>query len=120
MIVYRLLIVAKFIGVVVFGGGLVGRFLARDEASRRLAIHAVASPGLMLVWLAGYGLTVTLGVALTEMWIIGGLVFSLASQIALVAFGKRETSPLVIATSSIPLVVVLFLMAFRPTWSSIR
>jgi hypothetical protein len=120
VLVYRLLIVAKFVGVVVFGGGLVARFLARDAESRQRAIHAVASPGLILVWAAGYGLTVTLDVALTELWILGGLVFSLASQVALVAFGKRETSPLVIAASAVPLVVVLFFMAFRPTWSSLR
>jgi len=120
VLVYKLLIVAKFVGVAVFSGGLVARFLARDAESRRRAIHAVASPGLILVWFAGYGLTETLGVALTELWILGGLVFSLASQIALVVFGKRETSALVVSASAVPLVVVLFLMAFRPTWSSLR
>lgn len=120
MLVYRLLIVLKFLGVVVFGGGVVARFLVRDAEVRRRAIHAVASPGLILVWVAGYGLCVTLDVALTELWILGGLVFSLAAQVALVAFGKRDASPLVVAASALPIVVVLFLMAFRPTWSSIR
>lgn len=118
MTTYRLLLVLKFAGVLGYAGGLGAAFVAGAPRDRRRAVHLVASPALLLVWLAGYGLAAMLGVALTELWILGGLLLSFASLLVLIGTAGREVrTPATALAATLPLVAVLFLMAFRPTWS---
>jgi hypothetical protein len=120
MLTYRLLLVLKFVGVVLYGGGLIAGFAATVPADRKRAVHAIASPGLVLTWLAGYLLTTQLILPLTELWILGGLVLSLVSQLALVHSVSRGRRTLgAFAAAFGPLLLVLGLMVFRPTWAQV-
>ena len=117
---YRLILLFKLVGVLLYAGGLITAFAAGSLKERKRAVHAIASPGLVLTWAAGYSLTMQLHLALTELWIIGGLGLSLVSQLALVYSVSRDrrTVPALLATA-IPLFLVLALMVFRPTWSDL-
>lgn len=121
MTVYRLLLVFKFVGVCAYAGGLVASFVATTHADRKRAVHSIASPGLLATWVAGYLLTTQVNVTMTELWILGGLVLSLASQIALIRSLKSATRTVsAFAAAAVPLILVLALMVFRPTWGSLR
>jgi len=118
---YRLILLLKLVGVVAYAGGLAGAFLATAPGDRRRAVHAIASPSLFVVWITGYALTSLLGVALTELWVMGGLLLSLASLLALthsVTRGRRTVAAF--AMAAVPFVAVLGLMVFRPTWERVR
>jgi hypothetical protein len=121
MLTYQLLLLVKFVGVVIYGGGLVAAFVSSSLAERKRAVHRIASPALLVIWVAGFLLTVKLGVSLLELWIVGGLAFSFVSQGALVRSvvrDARSTSAFLFA--ALPLVIVLGLMVFRPTWEVLR
>jgi len=118
---YHLLHLLKFIGVILFGGGMVGSFVASSTADRKRLVHGVASPGLVITWLAGYLLTLQLGVPLGELWVLGGLGLSFFAHLALLRNAGREAPDLAGRLSAaVPLILVLVLMVFRPTWSSLR
>lgn len=118
---YRVLLVLKLAGVLVYAGGLTASLLASSPEQRRRAVHAVASPGLLAIWLAGYLLANHAGVALTELWVLGGLVLSLGSQMALVYRAARAEAGALSAVSSVaPVAIALVLMVFRPTWSALH
>ena len=121
MAYYRVILLIKLVGVLLYAGGLIGSFVATSLVDRKRAVHSIASPGLVITWTAGYLLTTQLHLPLTELWILGGIVLSLASQLALVysvARDRRTASALV--TSVGPLFLVLVLMVFRPTWAGLR
>ncbi|NOK16313.1 hypothetical protein [Corallococcus carmarthensis] len=121
MLIYRLLLLLKFVGVVLYGGGLVGALVATGSLERKRAVHAIASPGLVVTWTAGYLLTLQLNVALTEPWVLGGLSLSLVSQLALVAMATRERRTVVGALlAAVPFFCVLVLMIFRPRWPGVE
>jgi hypothetical protein len=117
---YRVLLLVKLVGVVVFAGGLFASFLATSLPERKRAVHNVASPGLLLVWLSGYFLTTQIGIKLTELWILAALVLSFIAQGALVHSVSRDRRTVgVFLAAFVPLVLVLALMVFRPTWASV-
>ncbi|WP_394824657.1 hypothetical protein [Pendulispora albinea] len=119
MLTYRLLHLLKFLGVILYAGGLIGSFVATSLPERKRAVHAIASPGLLLTWVTGYLLTTQLNVPLTELWIVGGIGFSLLSQLALVHSVSRDRRTVgAFAFAFGPLFLVLLLMVFRPTWAS--
>lgn len=115
---YPLLLVLKFVGVMLFAGGYVAAFVASEPSERRRAVHDVASPGLGLTWLAGFLLTLQLGIAWNELWILGGFLFSLIVQLTLVYSVERARRTRgVAALAGAALFVVVLLMVLRPTWS---
>jgi hypothetical protein len=115
---YRFLLLLKFVGVALYAGGLIASFLTSDLQERKRAVHNVASPGLLLIWVVGYLLSTEISVPLTECWILGGLVLSLASQMALVRSASRDRRTVgSVLAAAIPLLLVLVLMVYRPTWS---
>ena len=118
---YRLILLFKLIGVLLYAGGLIAAFVSTSPKERKRAVHAIASPGLVLTWAGGYLLTTQLHLSLTELWILGGLVLSLVSQLALVHSVSRDrrTVPAFLA-AAIPLLGVPALMVFRPTWSDLH
>ena len=119
MLLYRALHLLKFTGIMLLAGGTLGSFLASAPEDRRRAVHAVASPGLLLTWLAGYLLSLTLGVGLTELWTLGGLVLSFASHLSLLRSVTRRRSLSALVSVVAPLALTLALMVFRPTWSMV-
>ena len=118
MSVYRFLLLFKFTGVLLYAGGLVARAVSTEIAAQKRAVHRVASPGLLLTWIAGYALSLEVHVSLSELWVLGGLTLSLASQIALVRSVSRHTASPRLGTivAALLLAIVLVLMIFRPTW----
>ncbi|WNG34995.1 hypothetical protein F0U60_16220 [Archangium minus] len=121
MLTYRMLLLVKFVGVTLYAGGLIGGFVATALVERKRAVHAIASPGLVVTWLTGYLLTTQLHLPLTELWILGGLLLSLVSQLALVYSVSRDrrTVSAFLATF-VPFFLVLVLMVFRPTWPGVH
>ncbi|WP_233602032.1 hypothetical protein [Corallococcus sp. CA047B] len=120
VLIYRFLLLLKFSGVVLYGGGLIGALVATSPVDRKRAVHAIASPGLLVTWTAGYFLTLQLNLALTEPWILGGLSLSLLSQLALVAMATRERRTVAGALMAVvPFFFVLVLMIFRPRWPGV-
>ncbi|AKV00597.1 hypothetical protein AKJ09_07260 [Labilithrix luteola] len=118
---YRIVLVLKLVSVLAYGGGLVAAFVASAPEERRRAVHKVASPALLAIWVTGYGLASMLRISLMELWLLGSLVLSLASQIALVrAVAKPERSRADFWAATVPLVLVVMLMVFRPTWDLLR
>lgn len=121
MLTHHLLHLLKFIGVLLYGGGLVAAFVAETRKERQRAVHGVASPGLLVTWVAGYLLTLELGISLGELWVVVGLALSLASQLALVASLRHARATRAdVLSAALPLLLVLVAMVFRPTWGSFR
>jgi hypothetical protein len=114
---YRSLLLLKLVGVLGYAAGLGAGLLASSRPERRRAVHQVASPALLVVWLCGYLLAERLGVGLMELWVLGGLCGSFVSLGALVASLHSARGAWFGAVSVAALVVVLGLMVFRPTWS---
>jgi hypothetical protein len=114
---YRSLLLLKLLAVLGYAAGLGAGLLASSLPERRRAVHQLASPALLMVWLSGYLLTERLGVGLMELWVLGGLCGSFVSLGALVAslHSARRIWPGVLSVAA--LVGVLALMVFRPTWS---
>ena len=119
MMLYRTLHLCKFVGVSLLGGGTLAGLIGSSIQDRKRAVHGFASPGLLLTWAAGYALSLLLNVAVTELWILGGLVTSFASHLALVLGLPRERSRLGVIAVVTPLFVTLLLMVFRPTWAQV-
>lgn len=117
---FRLFLLAKFAGVLGYAGGLVAAFVASAPEERRRAVHGVASPAMLLTWLAGYGAAAQLGASLLEPWLAGSLGLSFLSQVALVLGpGRGRAGRGAFAAAVAPLGVVLVLMIWRPTWSAL-
>jgi hypothetical protein len=118
MTLYRCVLFFKFIGVLLYAGGLVTSILSSSLEDRKRAVHSVASPALVLVWASGYFLTTQIDVPLTELWVLLGLGLSFCSQLALVrSVAKHQRMPRLASFSAcILLALVVLLMVFRPTW----
>lgn len=106
------------LAVLAYAGGLVGRFLATDPAMQKRAVHAIASPAIVVVWISGLGLCEVTSVPFSEAWVIAGMALSLLSLMALIYSVARPVSTRAgLAAAAIPVVITLVLMLYRPTWS---
>jgi len=117
---YTGLVVAKLLAVLVFAGGVGAALLARDAATRHVAVHRVASPALLATWVVGYLLLRRVSTPLSELWPLAGLVFSLIAMLALIQMTSRDRAG---ATSTVVtlacLAVVVAAMVLRPTWGAL-
>lgn len=117
---YRFLLFLKLVAVLLYAGGFVASLVSTVPAERKRAVHGIASPALLLVWATGYGLTAMQGISLGELWILGALGLSLASQLGMVFGVSRGWRTSVMgAAAGVPLVVVVALMVFKPTWATV-
>jgi hypothetical protein len=107
----------KFTGVMLYSAGVAGSFMASTPKVRKLAVHGIASSGILLAWAGGYLLSVFRNVPLTELWILGGAAASFASQLLLVRSVRRPPSLKALVLVLLPLVVTVGLMVVRPTWA---
>jgi len=117
---YQVLLVCKFLSVMGFAGGATAAFLTKEVSERKRAVHHVASPCLLAVWLAGYALLILRGWPLFELWIIGSLALSLSANVALgycAARGRRDLAAF--AGVVAPVAVTVGLMVFKPTWAQV-
>lgn len=111
----------KFASVLAYAGGVGVGLGGADVPTRKRAVHLLASPALVLIWLSGYLLTLFQRVPLGETWIIGGFVTSLAAQMLLTRAARepvvsRRTRALLVCT----LATTLMFMVVRPTWWSLN
>lgn len=118
-LLHQLLLFTKLVAVLAYAGGACAALLGGSLPERRRAVHRVASPALLSVWLSGYLLAESLGVGLLELWVLGGLVGSFVSLAALIASLHVEWRAVFSATVVAALVLVLALMVFRPTWGDL-
>jgi hypothetical protein len=113
LLVWRFL---KFLGLVTIAGATAGAFLPENQATRQRIVYLVATPGLALTWIAGYGLLKTAGWSMGAPWIGPSILLSVAWLYLLATAverpDRRSWRWFLYAVS--PLVVVLALMTFRP------
>jgi hypothetical protein len=117
---YSILLFVKLVSVAVYAGGVVAAFVASAPAERKRAVHAIASPSLVVMWIAGYLLSSLLYVPISEAWIALALPLSLVSQLALVRSVSRPRNLAGFLATTVPWLAAVALMVFRPTWSSFR
>ena len=116
---YRWLLFVKLAAALVYAGGTLASLLSSSLPERRRAVHRVASPALLVVWLSGYALAEAQGLSLAELWLFGGLCGSFVSLTALTISLHVTHRALVGAVACAALGLVLSLMVFRPTWESL-
>lgn len=117
---YRVLLVLKLVSVLAYAAGVVGAFAPRALEDRRRAAHGIAGPSLLAVWVFGYLLAEVTQVSLMELWILGGFGLSTATQGAVSRAVARDLRGWgIFCAAAVPLVLVLVLMVFRPTWSTL-
>jgi hypothetical protein len=118
---YQFCVSLKFIGVLGFVGGLFAAFFAAETEARKVAVHRIASPSLLMVWGAGYAACAQVGVALTELWVLTGLVLPLLALV-LTLFSTARERPPALAQWLVALCVLLtvVVMVTRPTLSGMH
>jgi hypothetical protein len=114
----KCIVIAKLLSLLTYAGGVVAAFVAKEQDERRLAVHSIASTGLLAssssrtasVWLSG--------TKLFELWIVVAFALSLVSQLALVhSVVKQDSSSAVFTRCALLLVVIVSLMLMKPLWS---
>lgn len=91
MLAHLSLDLLKWIGVLTFVTGLAGAFLLSDHEQRRRSAQWVATPGLVLTWLGGYGLLTWSGISLASTWVSGALLITI-TLLALALTAVRHPS----------------------------
>jgi hypothetical protein len=120
MTAYQVLLVLKFLGVLGFAGGAITAFLAGDTATRRSAVHRVASPCLLATWVFGYVLLALNGWPMFEFWIVAAIFLSLIANGLLAYCVARDRRSLqAFLWSAAPVVVIVVLMVRKPTWEQV-
>jgi len=114
----HLIQMAKYAGVLLFVGGAIAAFVARELEARRVAVHKVGSPGLLLTWAGGYLLSRELDWPFFEPWLLGAFITTVLAQVVLTWSVAREDRRSRGAGIAVALLVVatLALMVWKPTW----
>ena len=115
---YRLLLLLKLGAVLAYAAGAGASLLSTSLEARKRAVHGVASPALVVIWICGYALSQLLGVSLSEPWLLGGMVLSVVSLLALVFSAQRGARPWA-AVAVGALLATLALMVLRPGYGSV-
>lgn len=115
MDLHLLIDLTKWVGVLTFVTGLAGAFLLRDETQQRQAAMWLATPGLVLTWLGGYGLLEAHGFSLRSAWVTGALLITMALlHLAFAAIRKPRWRWIYGSVAALLLIVNLILMVERP------
>jgi hypothetical protein len=112
---FQLLLLIKLSAVLAFAGGAFASVLSSSVAEQKRAVHTVASPALVVIWISGYLLAQRLGAPLMELWLLSGGVLSIAALLGLMVAVHRGRRGW-FALTGVSLLVVLAMMIFRPTW----
>jgi hypothetical protein len=113
---YEMIRFVKFAGVLLFAGGVVAALVARDLKDRQVAVHRVASPGLLATWIGGYLLADALAQRFWQVWLVAAYLLTFALQGVLTWSVAREGRRGAVAvTASVALLVAsLVMMVWRP------
>lgn len=110
----------KFTSVFAYAASAGVGLWGNAEQLRKRAVHLWASPALVMIWLSGYFLTLQARVSLSELWIVGGFVASLAAQVTLTRAAREQGSGPLLRRATVGLLLLaLGLMVVRPTWESL-
>jgi hypothetical protein len=106
----------KFCGLLLVAGATAGAFLPERLATRQRMVYALGCAGLAVTWIAGYGLLRTAGWSMAAPWIGPSILLSVVWLYVLAWAVEREERrrPRWAIAASLPLVIVLALMVFRP------
>ncbi len=112
-VVWRLV---KWLGVLLFVAGVFGGVLPSSLEDRRRAVYAVATPGFVLTWLAGWALLRIGGTSMGSTWVSSSLLLSIVSLAAVVWGVETPTRPrrLVALVAMGSLAATVTLMTLRP------
>ena len=113
MLIWRLL---KYIALMLIAVGTTGAFAGRAPAERQRFVYLVATAGLALMWVSGFGLLRTAGYSMRAPFIGGGVALSLVWFYVLVRAVEdpEPRGPMWIGAAALPLLGALALMVFRP------
>jgi hypothetical protein len=118
MTLYMLARILKFLALFTYVGASAASWTATSLHERRRAVHNIASPALLAVWLAGYTLAWLRGTSPFELWMLGGLLLSLGANLGLIhAAASGVRTPWTVARYALPLGLTIVLMVLRPQWS---
>lgn len=118
MTLYAMVRILKFIALLTYVGASTASLTASSHRERRRAVHGIASPALMAVWVAGYTLAWLRGTSPFELWTSGGLLLSLGANLSLIqAAASGARTRWVVARYAIPVGLAIVLMVLRPKWS---
>ena len=66
----------KFLGVAAWTAGIGGAVFSRDQRRRLWSVHVLATAGLLVCWIAGYGMAKISGAGLGDAWVATSLLAS--------------------------------------------
>ncbi|MEQ1564946.1 MAG: hypothetical protein ABMA64_04860 [Myxococcota bacterium] len=106
----------KMAALALLGAGIGGAFLSRDLEERRRAVYWLATPGLILTWLAGFGLARESHVSLGSDWISASILLGLGLFQLVVWSVEREGRRTwwVVALAIVALLSAVGLMVSKP------
>lgn len=107
---------AKFVGILAFCTGIGGALAGGAAPQRQWAVYWVATPGFLLLALAGFGMVKASGVSLGAPWISGSLVLALVALELTVRSVEPGRSRSVVRVMGIvgALAAAVVLMVWRP------
>lgn len=113
LILWRLL---KYVGLLLIAAGTAGAFAPERLELRRRLVHGLATAGLAITWIAGFGLMRAAGWSMKAPWIGGSIILLLAwYQAVMWAVETDERrQPKWAIVASLPLLAALVLMVVRP------
>lgn len=93
----------KFLGIGLFTAGL-GATFSRAQSRRLWAVHIIATLGLGITWMAGFGLTKISGATIRDPWILTSLFASLLALHEAAAIAERPR----VSTINIALMIAAY------------
>jgi len=104
----------KYIGLSLYAAGLYNAFAGASTRERSFAAHWVGAAGLLLLWVAGYGMMKTMGHSLRTVWILVPMLASLvAFGAALASVGATKLRPWLGVAGVAGFAISLIAMVFR-------
>ncbi len=104
----------KILGVSLFSAGLFAAFFSHKARQRGVAAYGVATLGLGLIWIAGYGMMKLMNYKMSASWISATILLSLiALGAALEGAGNKSARPWLGGLAAFAYTSTLVLMALR-------
>lgn len=101
----------KYVGMLMFAMGIGGVLLPNTQRNRQAAALWLATPGFILTWLGGYGLTRQLGLSLGTPWISISMLASLLCLHETLRASEPGRAPSALRTTLIILLLAASLAA---------
>jgi hypothetical protein len=82
----------KWIGLALYGAGLVGALTGETPQARAKAVHRWATLGFVALWVSGWGLARLSGISTGSTWISASMLLSLLAM-QLLVWATEQLSP---------------------------